>query len=1211
MIDTTTLLDISTLGRFEVCRQNEPLSGGNWSRRKVCDLFKVLLSAEQHRLHREQVQEMLWPTSSSEQAANSFGKTLYLLRRAFEPDLAAGKGGSSNYVLLEHDTLTLLPDHFKIDADLFESSAKQLRIKMHRQAGRERNGEERLALFNEFDAVLSLYRGDYLPEDLYEDWAQRRRDRLRREHTWLLESAAELAVTSGAGQRACEYLQALLERNSADEQTHRQLMFVYARMGRRSDALNQYQVMRDALREELQARPLVETEELFHDIQSGKITVDLREARRSIETTTKNAGRAAAQYPQTTNTDEVQVSWTQSRVGENSAIALDPDRILKADLVGREEQLNRMQRAYSQARSGQRRVIFISGEPGIGKTRLSRDFTHWGEETQQAIVLWGYCYEMSGLLPYQPIADAIGAHVRTCTADQLRNMLGSSAVDLAKIIPEIRFKLPELQPAEQLGPEAERRNLFSAVARYLNALAEERSLIVILDDLQWADAATLQLLNFLMTQGAGASPFDGARPASNAVPFYLMLYRAGEVDEAHPLRGLIAAMSRGGIGEELRLQRLNENEVNQLLENMARHPVNPIFAGEVYRQTEGNPFFIGEAVRSLIFEGKVKWTGERWQATVNVNELEIPQSVRLLIERRLVQLSPDCRTTLALAAVLGRQFSSALLCQARNFNEDVVAEHLDHAIQTQILCPIGGVPGRSEQAISFNRQDVDLAFTHDKIREVLYQWLNPLRRRALHRQVAEAIEARYASRLQLYYSSLAYHYQMAENTERAVDYHLKAAQHDIGVYAYVDAARNMNDALELLLGEEERPRRAEILRQLSNTYLYTGRMDDAIKAGLASCTLWRDLGEMVKLAEIYLHVAFCYHWQGRHSEAVEHIKHALQCLEDKPEEQRLLAKAYAQWGLAATMMGDVPQAGDKLQRADELHAGGSDPFITVVSLMARIWYAFLAGSPGQMLEYALRAAEVCRSSHQFSWEPMMTYGAAWAQMLLGRLTAGRQTAHDTLEKAQRHNAVAAQAWANLVYAFLSIQAGRWEEAQQAADRAYAVASMLHNADVQGRVLWARSVCAGWQEDWEQAIANITRALQMARQDGETSMIFPYLLVQSAKAHLYAGKLEDAQQYLEQAMQLAQSRHYRQLPAIGWRLQGRIWYAQGNFDEAQPCFERSLVELAAIDDIVELARTQEAYGLFYVARNREGDDAERGQALIDSARATFQRLGMNG
>src|SRR5438270_10232365 len=124
MIGTTPSLEVATLGRFEVRRSADPLSGGNWSRRKVVDLFKLLLSAERHRLHREQIQEILWPTSSSEQAANSFGKTLYLLRRALEPDLAAGKGSSSTYVLLDHDTLILIPDRMEIDDELFEASDK-------------------------------------------------------------------------------------------------------------------------------------------------------------------------------------------------------------------------------------------------------------------------------------------------------------------------------------------------------------------------------------------------------------------------------------------------------------------------------------------------------------------------------------------------------------------------------------------------------------------------------------------------------------------------------------------------------------------------------------------------------------------------------------------------------------------------------------------------------------------------------------------------------------------------------------------------------------------------------------------------------------------------------------------------------------------------------------------------------------------------------
>src|SRR5437868_7082145 len=130
MIDTSTLLEVSTLGRFEIHRAHTLLAGGNWSRRKVCDLFKLLLSADQHRLHREQIQEILWPTSTAEQAANSFGKTLYLLRRALEPDLAAGKGSASIYVLLDHDTLLLVPDRLKIDADLFEASAKQLQARL-------------------------------------------------------------------------------------------------------------------------------------------------------------------------------------------------------------------------------------------------------------------------------------------------------------------------------------------------------------------------------------------------------------------------------------------------------------------------------------------------------------------------------------------------------------------------------------------------------------------------------------------------------------------------------------------------------------------------------------------------------------------------------------------------------------------------------------------------------------------------------------------------------------------------------------------------------------------------------------------------------------------------------------------------------------------------------------------------------------------------
>src|SRR5437660_3563266 len=185
MISTSALLEVSTLGRFEIHRAHTLLAGGNWSRRKVCDLFKLLLSADQHRLHREQIQEILWPTSTAEQAANSFGKTLYLLRRALEPDLAAGKGSASTYVLLDHDTLMVVADRMEIDADVFEASSKQLQARVRSRSFKEQGDQVDFHLLDEFDAVLALYKGDYLPEDLYEDWVQRRRDRLRRIYSWL------------------------------------------------------------------------------------------------------------------------------------------------------------------------------------------------------------------------------------------------------------------------------------------------------------------------------------------------------------------------------------------------------------------------------------------------------------------------------------------------------------------------------------------------------------------------------------------------------------------------------------------------------------------------------------------------------------------------------------------------------------------------------------------------------------------------------------------------------------------------------------------------------------------------------------------------------------------------------------------------------------------------------------------------------------------
>jgi predicted ATPase/DNA-binding SARP family transcriptional activator len=1241
MSSSSAALKVVTLGQFSLLRNQEVVGGGNWKHRRVRELLKVLLAAEQHRLHREQVQEILWPSSSLEQAANSFGKTLYLLRRALEPELAIGK--ASAYVGLDHDTLFLIPDSMQVDADLFEAAAKQLQTRMQGQAG---TGHDLATLLEAIDQALALYGGDFLPDDLYEDWSQRRRDRLRHTYARVLQHGVTVSLAAAQGQRACEYLRALVEQNSTDEQTHRQLMLVYARMGHRSDALNQYHTLRAALREELHANPMPETQELYRTIQAGRIAVDLAEAGHA-DHAVGLSNSAPAHEPVSAPllhthahaiTDEHLHDMHPEHTHAGTSIAtaapaapteaeyVEPPSALRVELIGRAEELQRLRMAYralyqgkaqAATRALQQRergrevlahVFFISGEAGIGKTRLAQEFSLYAQQ-QAATVLWGNCYEMTGTLPYQPIVDMLNAHLLPRSAEQLRSLLGESAADLAKLLPLVRTKLPDLPPSETLGLEAERRNLYIAVARYFTTMASAEPLALIFDDLQWADTATIQLLGYLLAQSSNATG-QGQR-----TPLFLLLYRPDEVGETHPLRSLLLTRMHEGQAQELRLKRLKEDEVQQLLMQMAGHTVSTPFADEIYKHTEGNPFFIGETIRALVEDGKIKRIGERWQTTVALTDLALPQSVRRVIERRLANLPGECRVTLAYAALLGRQIRSELLCRTRNLSEEIIAEQLDEAIRVHILEPLSARPQASEQEYAID-EAADLMFTHDKIREVLARSLNPLRHRMAHRQIAQAIEAFYSSRLSRHYRKLAYHYQLAEEAARAVEYLNKAAEQAIQLYAFADAAALMEQALELLTGEEQRPQRAELLHKLSaNVYLYMGRPDQAIEAGLAAATLFQELGDNVKEAENRLDVAFSFHWMGRETNAIACIKRALTCLEQVQQTERerhLIAKARVQWGLAATISGDIPEALAQLRIADAWleQNKASDPFVAVVSLWAHSWCAFASSTLAEMLDAAQQSAALCRSTGMFAWEPMMTYTAAWALMSMGRLPEAAQLARETLAKAQRHNVVGAQGWAYLVLSFVAIQQGQWDLSAQFGDQAAEIATRMHETGLLARVFWGRSICAGWLNQWEKSADDGFEAVRISRSDGEFPLIYPYLLMQAGKASYYAGNHARAREALDSAMRFAQEHQYRQLPAICQRVQGRILQAQGQFEQAQQQFEQSLTTLAALDDSVEYARTQEAYALFFRARG-QAHDAELADTLQQQAHATFKALGVNG
>jgi DNA-binding CsgD family transcriptional regulator len=462
--------------------------------------------------------------------------------------------------------------------------------------------------------------------------------------------------------------------------------------------------------------------------------------------------------------------------------------------VGRQRELGELRAALEDALSGRGRLVMLVGEPGIGKTRTAEELAALAQQ-RGAQVLWGRCYEEQGVPPYWPWVQVIRSCVEARHPETLRTEMGPGATDIAEVVSEVRGKLPDLKPPPALEAEQARFRLFDSITTFLKGAAKTQPLMLLLEDLHWADKPSLLLLEFLARELAGSRLLVVAT------------YRDVELSRRHPLSETLGGLARERLFQRVLLRGLGRKEVGQFIEATAGIQPPPRLVEAVHTQTEGNPFFMVQVIRLLEQEGELTagQLGEHpsWH-------LRIPEGVREVIGRRLNRLSETCNRTLSMASIIGREFTFDQLARlvdglstshalepsgslegklregsGQGLADDRLLEVLEQALAARVIEEVPGSAGRYQ-------------FAHALIQETLTEELSATRRVRLHAHIAEALEGLYGGEAEVHAAELAHHFAAAKallGSEKLVKYSLLAGERALSAYAYEEALTHFQRGL--------------------------------------------------------------------------------------------------------------------------------------------------------------------------------------------------------------------------------------------------------------------------------------------------------------------------------------------------------------------------------------------------------------------------------
>jgi len=981
---------------------------------------------------------------------------------------------------------------------------------------------------------------------------------------------ADLAI--GEVGAAINAAQAALTVEPFREPAHRLLMSAHAAAGSRGEALQAYERCRVLLAEELGVRPSTETEAVYVAILG--------------EEPPDSTAAAPAAAPVT----------SAAPTGPGGPLPPVPDGLF----VGRDAEMTVLADALATvAAVGRRQVVRISGDMGVGKTRLALEAAREAERND-ATALYGAA-TVGGVLPYEPFVDAFSRYVNTCPAGRLGGLLAEPAGALLRLLPEAAARLPDRRIPASDDPDTDRALLFTAVTAFLRRLAGEAPVLVVLDDVHWASVPPLLLLDHVVHSLADA-------------PILIVIaYR--QEDETPELSDTLAGLVREHDVRHLHLGGLDEKAVAELVAARGTD-LGAAVARLLVSRTEGNAFFVHELLSHIEDEGPAS---------------AVPETVHQLVAQRLRRLRPSVRRLVGLAAVVGQEFDVAVLEQVSDVAGDELLDDLDEACRVRLI-----------EEVAAGRYRFRLSLVHD----VVYQDLGPTRRARLHQRVAEAMEVTGLGATFLGPAALARHFVAAGtfgDQAKAVDYTLAAGDDYLRVTAYERAAQSYSNALDIMnRGRDDPVRRCEALIRLGDaqrragkarhrqTLLEAARLaqelgdaDRLARAALVNSRLWTVLGDVDRERVAVLDAALAANPEPDTTRARLLAMLAVELTFSAPDRERRRelsaeALAIARSGEADTLAqvlvarcgaiwapDTLTERREHIAEAARLVSGGDDPFVQVMVGLRR-WDLGMESAEGEEAEAGLAVAvRVADELDRPTLRWQVRVRETTRSVIRGQLGMAGQLLSEAHELGLRAGQPDAEAILVAQLFFLRREQGRLGEL----------------AEVVGRAA-TRHPIAGWGAAvagiyWEAGqLAEARRALEsyMADEYGELPFDQGWLLLSTLLAEVSAGlgHAESAAVLYGRLEPYEGQLAIRPPGSTGSvdRHLGQLATALGAFDRAEGHYRKATAIYRELGAPGWLARTRLGTAELLLRRGRP-NDRRLALELLGEATTTAVRLGLRG